>query len=240
MAKYVMVIDLHKCAGCGACVISCKNENNVQEGFYWGHYTHKTVGKFPNVSYEFIPTLCNHCDNAPCVEVCPVGAMHKDEDGTGLTLHDPDKCIGCKRCQKADPYGVINYNKTKAHPFWRDNEKIIPKVTSSGKEVAKAVGEIPPYYNPARANTTDRGKTYDGIRRKGVVEKCLLCDHRVKKGLEPYCATACPADARIIGDLDDKNSEVSRLLKKYNSFRLKENLGTKPRVYYIRDFNAKK
>ena len=94
--ELAMVIDLHRCTGCGGCTIACKNENNVQEGFSWAYRISKTVGKFPNVRYEYRPTLCNHCRKAPCVRICPTGAMHK-ADG-GITMHNPGKCIGCKSC----------------------------------------------------------------------------------------------------------------------------------------------
>lgn len=228
MAKYGMAIDLHKCAGCGACVIACKNENNVPEDLFWANYIYKTQGTFPNVRYEFIPTLCNHCENAPCVKACPVQAMYKDKDG--LTLNDPDKCIGCKACIIACPYGVISFNKKVPHQFWRNDEAAIEGGTATAKEVVDRTGEQIPYYNP------DRAKTYAGIRPKGIVEKCTLCDHRIKEGKEPYCVNACPTKARIFGDLDELSSNINYLLHKNGFFRLREELGTRPRVFYIREF----
>jgi molybdopterin-containing oxidoreductase family iron-sulfur binding subunit len=95
----------------------------------------------------------------------------------------------------------------------------------------KAGGKTIPYYNPEREDTLA------GIRPKGVVEKCTFCDHRINKGLLPRCVEACPADARIFGDISDPNSEVSKLLGKFRPFRLREQLGTDPHVFYIRDFN---
>ncbi len=100
--RYGMVIDLHRCVGCAACDIACKSENNVTEGFSWANHMIETVGTFPNVRYRHVPTLCNHCENAPCVLNCPTTAMYKTEEG--LTLHDADKCIGCRACQVACPY----------------------------------------------------------------------------------------------------------------------------------------
>ncbi len=230
MTRYAMVIDLQRCTGCGACAITCKNENNVEDGTYWAHYINKTVGKFPNARYDFIPTLCNHCEKAPCVKGCPTGAMHKGEGG--ITMHDPNKCIGCRYCMARCPYGVISFNWQKPQKFWRDGKSTIEGATSSPKDVAQKVGgNVIPYYNPERADTLP------GIRPKGVVEKCTLCDHRVKKGKIPYCAEACPANARIFGDLDDPNSKVNQLIGKYQPFRLKERLGTEPKVFYIRSFN---
>ena len=71
-----MVIDLHRCTGCAACVIGCKNENNLTEGVAWSDKITRTTGTFPNVSYEYVPTLCNHCANAACVAACPSEAMY--------------------------------------------------------------------------------------------------------------------------------------------------------------------
>ena len=102
MPKYAMVIDLQRCVGCGACSIACRNENNVSEGIYWSSKITETSGTFPNVRYHYRPTLCNHCSNAPCVTGCPTKAMHKLDNG--ITMHDPDKCIGCQTCLKSCPY----------------------------------------------------------------------------------------------------------------------------------------
>lgn len=223
-----MVIDLHKCVGCSACQISCKNENNVDEGMFWSHHLIRTTGKFPNVKYEYVPTLCNHCENAACVKACPTGAMYKDENG--LTLHDPDKCIGCKSCMQACPYGVINFNKKEPHAYWRNNESIIKDATVSGKQVTDKTGTKIPYYN------ADREKTYEGIRQKGIVEKCTMCDHRLKEGEQPYCVVSCPADARLVGDLEDPKDPIQELLAKYKSSVLRPEKGTKPRVFYLREY----
>ena len=113
MPRYAMVIDLQRCVGCGSCSISCRNENNVTEGIYWSHKITETSGIFPNVRYHYLPTLCNHCTNAPCVTGCPTQAMHKLDNG--ITMHDPKKCIGCRYCMINCPYGVIYFNWKKAH-----------------------------------------------------------------------------------------------------------------------------
>jgi molybdopterin-containing oxidoreductase family iron-sulfur binding subunit len=225
-----MVIDLQSCVGCGSCSISCRSENNVPDGIYWSNKITETSGTFPNVRYHYIPTLCNHCDNAPCVRGCPTGAMHKLDNG--ITMHDPKKCIGCKYCEFNCPYGVIYFNWRKPHPFWRQETPVIKDGTFTPEEMTqKAGGKAIPYYNPEREDTLA------GIRPKGVVEKCTFCDHRINKGLLPRCVEACPADARIFGDISDPDSEVSKLLGKFRPFRLREQLGTDPHVFYIRDFN---
>lgn len=231
MTKYVMVIDLQRCSGCGACIITCKNENNLTEGISWSSKINKTVGTFPNARYEYIPTLCNHCEHAPCIKGCPTKAMHKIEGN--ITMHDPDICIGCRYCMARCPYGIISFNWEKPHKFWKDEEEIINDGTSAPAEIVKkSGGTVIPYYNP------ERDETLPGIRPKGVVEKCTFCDHRVRKGELPYCVTSCPANARIFGDIDDPNSKVSELIGKYQTTRLREELGTEPAVYYIRSFKS--
>lgn len=230
MAKYAMVIDLQRCTGCGGCIIGCKNENNLSQGVSWASKISWTEGTFPNVRFTYITTLCNHCENAPCVSACPTEAMYKTEDG--ITMLDSDKCIGCRYCMAACPYGVIHYIAEESQTFWQDEEVLLADGTASAAEVTAQVGAtVMPYYNP------EREATLPGVRPKGTVEKCTLCDHRLSAGQFPYCVEACPANARIIGDLDDPNSEVSKLLSKYKPMRLRESLGTEPKVYYIRSFH---
>lgn len=261
MKKYGMVIDLQKCVGCGACALSCKTENNTSDRsngqtFNWADFIYKTEGKFPNVRFTAMPTLCNHCTDAFCVNECPVTpkAMFKSEDG--MTLHNNERCIGCQLCQDACPYSaldvkdegvaysVISYNddSVEPHAFYRDKTEIIRGGTSSGAELALKTGTIPPY------RTIYHHPDYQDTRRKNIVEKCIFCAHRVGNGEQPYCVTACPSGARVFGDLNDPNSDISKLLKKYNAVRLKNNkgellkdqeTGTRPNVYYIRNFGRK-
>ena len=230
--RLAMVIDLQRCTGCGGCIIACKSENNVQKGNTWASKIVKTSGKFPNVKFDFVPTLCNHCEKARCVKICPTKAMHK---GYGnITMHTPKKCIGCKMCIKKCPYGVISFLQKEPHEDWRNDDVLIKGCTSSPKEVTEKVkGNVIPYYNDAREKSTPGS----GLRYKGIVEKCTLCDHRVKKGLLPHCVLSCPAKARIFGDINDPESEPSKLLAKHKSWRLKEKLGTEPKVFYIKKFN---
>ncbi|WP_277641528.1 4Fe-4S dicluster domain-containing protein [Wolinella succinogenes] len=229
MAKnYAMVIDLNRCVGCGACDLACKSENNTPVGIHWSNHVVETTGVFPNVSFTYRPTLCNHCDDAPCVRACPTGAMYKDKE-SGMTLHNADKCIGCKSCMLADPYHVIYYNAKQPHYKWTTTK---PTVTGmfSPKEMADKSGAPYPYFN------VERGKTYEALRFKGLVEKCTFCDHRVKAGLMPHCVVSCPGDARIFGDLNDPKSSVSQLLAKYPAETLLPHKGTKAKVFYIRSY----
>jgi len=229
--KYAMIIDLHNCVGCGACDLACKSENNTPDGINWASHTTKTYGKFPNVSYKHTPTLCNHCEDAACVRVCPTQAMHKNADG--MVVHDPSICIGCKSCMIADPYGVIHFNKVDAFgDYVGDTTSIIKGGTFSKSELSDKSNAPFPNFNAARG-----ADGYEAIRNKGAVEKCTFCNHRVKDGLAPACVVACPADARIFGDMNDAKSELVQLLNKYEPSVLLPEKGTKPKVFYIRNYN---
>jgi len=255
--KYGMVIDLHQCVGCGACALACKNENNTEarkdgQSHNWADFIMKTEGKFPDTRYTQMPTLCNHCTEAPCVMACPVTpkAMFKAEDGT--TLHNQDRCIGCRQCQDACPYSeytldekslhgeaysVISFNihgkPTQAE--WRNTKELIPGCTASPAEVAKRSGATPPDMNNYKSGD------YQPVRTSGVVEKCILCHHRVTNGQQPACVEACPSGARIFGDQNDPASAISKAKAAHakTAFRYKEDEGTEPNVIYVRKFNGK-
>lgn len=254
MTQYAMVIDLRKCVGCGSCALACKTENNTAlrkngQTHNWADFIHETTGKFPNTGYRTLPVLCNHCTDAPCVEACPVEpkAMYKTKDG--ITMHNNERCIGCRACQQACPYSqeevkgdgsagqysVISFNEEgkPTQPFFADNSELIKGCTTSGAEIAKKAGDTPPH------RTKYSHPDYADVRRSGIVEKCIFCDHRVKKGELPYCVVSCPAGARIFGDVSDPNSAVAKLLKKHKSVVLKSEAGTKPNVYYIREYGVR-
>ncbi len=100
-----MVIDTVKCVGCMDCVVACKTENQVPEGFNRDWIAYDVTGTFPTLHMEIRSERCNHCDNPPCVSCCPTGASHVHDVG-GVILVDPDKCIGCKGCVASCPYGA--------------------------------------------------------------------------------------------------------------------------------------
>ena len=104
MARYGMVVDLKKCVGCNACAVACKSEHNAPTGILLTAVLEKEMGKFPDSNRVFVPVLCNHCQNATCVDVCPTNATLQRDDG--LVMIDYDKCIGCMACIEHCPYSV--------------------------------------------------------------------------------------------------------------------------------------
>jgi len=225
MTRYGMVIDLDRCTGCRACMTACKVENNTPQGHFWMYTFRFEEGSFPNTDVWFMPRPCMHCQDAPCVKVCPVGARFKREDG--ITATDWDRCIGCRYCEVACPYGVNYFN-------WKDPAKN-NYLDWDDPDLFAVVGtKSLPYANPDLKEEygEEKRRTAGGGHTKGVMEKCTFCVQRVEKGLDPACADVCPTDVIVFGDLDDPNSEVSKLIGK-NSFRLLEDAGTDPSVYYL-------
>ena len=109
-----IVVDLDHCTGCKGCEIACKNENNIPLGERWNRLLLcGPYGEFPNLSQYYLPVMCQQCVDAPCVNVCPTGASYRDPD-TNVVLVDKEKCIGCKYCMMACPYGVRDWNKAES------------------------------------------------------------------------------------------------------------------------------
>lgn len=260
-----MVIDLGRCVGCGACALACKSENNTRnradgQSFNWADYVMHTEGTFPNTRHFVMPVLCNHCADAPCIKVCP-GNPEKAGKGKpykalfktpeGITLHNPELCIGCGDCQRigcpysheklgassldGGTYSVISLNpaQEEPQPFWADKTAAIAGGTASGAEVSAGAGARIP------AMTQWQGKDAQPIRSDDVVEKCTFCYHRVLNGLQPACVEVCPSQARIFGDQEDSNSRISHILAKEKSFRLKEERGTRPNVHYVGKYSPR-
>jgi len=200
--RWAMVIDLDRCTGCKACAIACKTEFDTRLGVFRSQVIYREHGAYPKAERDILPWLCNHCDNPPCVKVCPVKPVSAECKGVkckkratykrpdGVVLVDQDRCIGCGQCIRNCPYQVRSFDPGK-----------------------KAGGN--PSANPA--------------------DKCTLCEHRLEAGVVPSCVNTCPARARIVGNLNDPNSEVSKLLKahKKDVAVLLPEKKTRPQVYYI-------
>lgn len=107
MTRWGMVLDLSRCVGCYACSVACKVENGTPPVVWYAPVYEKEVGHYPNAKRMFIPALCNHCEDAPCLKACPTGAIHKRDDG--IVLVDQQTCCGSRACVAACPYGALSY-----------------------------------------------------------------------------------------------------------------------------------
>jgi Fe-S-cluster-containing dehydrogenase component len=105
--RYGMVIDLKRCIGCKGCTLACKVQNGTPRGVFWQKVHQKEIGTWPNANRVYLPTACMHCQNPPCVDVCPTGASYKRADG--IVAVDYDKCMGCRYCETACPYGARTF-----------------------------------------------------------------------------------------------------------------------------------
>jgi tetrathionate reductase subunit B len=107
--SYVMLIDLDSCSGCHACTVACKAENHPPDGTFRTRVQTTVHGVFPNVTKRFVPTLCQHCEEAPCMVACPTSAIEYNENG--IVVVREDRCIGTGTCVEACPYGAIILNE---------------------------------------------------------------------------------------------------------------------------------
>ena len=213
MTRYVMAVDLRRCVGCQTCTAACRLANATPPGVQWRKVLDFETGEYPDVQRSFVPVGCNHCGDPPCVEVCPSQATKKR--GDGLVTIDYDVCIGCGYCAVACPYQARQIVHRDAFAY---NDE------ASVSEAARI--------DPSRIN---------------VATKCTFCVDRIDaapaKGLTPgvdpeatpACANSCIAGAITFGDRDDPNSNVSRLIRENQHFRMHEELGTDPGMYYIWD-----
>jgi Fe-S-cluster-containing dehydrogenase component len=236
MAKWGMVIDLEKCTGCQACTVACGMENSRLPGEHWQDVVFFNEGSYPSPQVKWFPRPCMQCENPSCVHVCPVKATYKTEDG--VVLIDWDRCIGCKYCMIACPYGVRFYaeEKQKTQP---DIREVFPD--EEGDRIWSPPWQLP----PDRQNN----KIGVGIQPKNVVSKCTFCYHRISTAPEgtvdldpsdpelrehtPACVVTCAPGARYFGDLDNPESEVRRLIAEKRGTRLLDQTGNRPQVYYL-------
>lgn len=190
MARYGMIIDVDKCTGCYSCFLACKDEfcGNSYPGYsapqparghYWMKLPSVERGTYPRVKLDYIPTPCQQCGNASCIEGGTDGAVYRRDDG--IIIIDPEKARGQKDIVSSCPYRVI---------YWNEEEN--------------------------------------------VAQKCNFCAHLLDRGeKEPRCVETCPTGAIIFGDLDDPESEISRMSASENTDVLRPEFEMNPSVCYI-------
>lgn len=220
--RWVMAIDLRKCVGCHACTIACIAENKLPPGVVYRPVLENEIGAYPNVSRVFVPRPCMQCENPPCTPVCPVSATYTNDEG--IVVVDYEQCIGCRACITACPYGA----RTSDFGLTYTQELPIAEEAIVGRTVAD---------DYERAPNFEYGKAWPRSERRaspvGNVRKCHFCLHRIREGELPACVTTCIGRATLFGDAYDPDSLVAGLIHLPNVIRLKEELGTEPRVYYI-------
>ena len=225
--RWIMVVDLDRCIGCGACVIACYAENNVPfvgkeqvlrgREMAWLRIERYFEKEEPWV--RFLPMLCQHCDDAPCESVCPMFAPNHSIDGLNNQVYN--RCIGTFFCSQNCPYKVRRFN-------WFTFPRIEPLNLLLNPDVT--------------------------VRHKGVMEKCSFCIQRIvevknRAKIEgrkvrdgeviPACVQTCPTEALVFGNLRDPESHVSRLIQDPRAYQALDHLNTKPGVIYLKKLTIK-
>ena len=210
--KWVMVVDLAQCDGCGDCTKACNAMHFIPPHQEWIKVYE--VSDNAAAGPYWIVRPCMQCDNPPCVRACPVDATYKRTDG--IVMMDQERCIGCRNCIAQCPYSARSFN-------WSE-----PPHTP--EELSR------PY-----------SMEYNYPHRKGVVEKCIFCPELLRAGKLPICADKCTMGAVYFGDehedvvINSKGETIqfSKIVQRGASFRMLEELGTEPRVYYLPPANRK-
>ena len=220
--KWGMIIDIAKCIGCHACTIACVAENKLPPGVVYRVVLEEEVGHFPAVRRRFTPRPCVHCQNPPCTTVCPVTATYKTEQGAVIVRYE--RCIGCRYCLVACPYAA----RTSDFGEWyTGGTPDLPDKLFGRKAAANGYEARP---------AAEYGKKWperNGGSPKGNARKCQFCIHRLEAGMLPACVTTCIGGATYFGDKNDPDSLASELISSPRVTRLKEDLGTDPKVYYL-------
>ncbi|MGD1043740.1 MAG: Fe-S-cluster-containing hydrogenase [Bacteroidota bacterium] len=229
--KWAMAIDLNKCIGCNVCVAGCNVENNIPvvgkeqaakgRAMQWIRIDRYYSGTDADPSLSHQPMLCQHCDNAPCENVCPVVATNHSSDGLNQMVYN--RCVGTKYCSNNCPYKVRRFNFFN----WRDS-------FADGYYEQQPVSLV---HNPEVT-----------VRSRGVMEKCTFCIQRIMEArqhateqgralkgsdVKTACQEACPATAIVFGDMNDQNSEVSKYRTHTLGYHVLEETNVRPNVTYL-------
>jgi molybdopterin-containing oxidoreductase family iron-sulfur binding subunit len=227
-----LAIDLNKCIGCSACAIACQTENNIavvgkeevrrRRIMHWIRVDRYYSGSPDDPGVHHQPVMCQHCDNAPCENVCPVSATNHSNEGINQMSYN--RCIGTKYCINNCPYRVRRFNW---FAYVNNREFDYHQNSELGKMVL----------NPDVV-----------VRQRGVVEKCSFCVQRIQEKklgakldkraladgeIKTACQQACPSEALVFGDLNDPESKVSKLYNNERNYHLLEELHTLPSVGYL-------
>jgi len=227
-----LAIDLNSCVGCNSCVIACQAENNVpvvgkdevtrRRIMHWIKIDRYYSDNTDNPKVYFQPLACQHCDNAPCENVCPVSATNHSSEGLNQVTYN--RCIGTKYCINNCPYKVRRFNW---YRYTNNKEFDFNTASDLGRMVL----------NP---DVT--------VRERGVVEKCSFCVQRIQEKkllaklenrkledseIKTACMQACPSNAIVFGNLNDPESKVSKLFKDPRCYHLLEELHTLPNTGYL-------
>ena len=229
MTKFVRLIDTKKCMGCRSCVAACAVENHFTPEAPWNVMVEYEVGTYPNVKKVFNTMNCMHCEQPACKSACEAAgfrAITKNE--FGVVLVDYDKCSSCGYCAAVCPYGV-------------------PQVGKPLTDLSPGNGKV----GVERIAYKERHATHR--KKANVAQKCTFCWHKLEKAIAdgkkdrigkdhaytPSCDLVCPVQARIFGDADDPNSEVSKAIRETKAVQLKAQFGTGPQVYYVLEEGAR-
>jgi molybdopterin-containing oxidoreductase family iron-sulfur binding subunit len=251
--KWGMSIDMNSCTACGACVVACHAENNVPvvgksevaryHDMHWLRIDRYFVSDEKNPddvkAVVFQPMLCQHCDNAPCENVCPVAATNHSSEGLNQMAYN--RCIGTRYCANNCPYKVRRFNwadYTGADSFPNNRDQ-------------KLVGKLDPIIEQMNDDLTRMVLNPDvTVRSRGVIEKCSFCVQKLQEAkltakkenrvlvdgnAKTACMTACPTEAIVFGNVHDKESKITKTRNENQQrlFYVIEQVHTLPNVNYL-------